>query len=92
MLIRKKYILDNFVVEHADSINAIQRWIDVVEDAEWKSHADLKLSFPSVDYVGNERYVFNIRGNRYRLIVVIVFIAGLISIDFIGTHAEYDKL
>ena len=84
--------MDNFVVEHADSRSAIQRWLDIVEEAEWKSHIDLKISFPSADYIGNGRYVFNIKGNRYRLIVVVVFIAGLINIDFIGTHAEYDKL
>ena len=92
MKIRKREILDNYVVEHADSRAAIQRWLDIVEEAEWKSHIDLKNSFPSADYIGNERYVFNVKGNKYRIIVVVIFIAGLISIDFVGTHAEYDKL
>ncbi len=92
MLIRKRNILDDFALKHVDVKTALQRWIDIVEEAEWKSHAELKFDFPSADYVGNERYVFNIKGNRYRLIVVIVFVAGLITIDFIGTHAEYDKL
>jgi len=51
MKIRKREILDNYVVEHADSRAAIQRWLDIVEEAEWKSHIDLKNSFPSADYI-----------------------------------------
>lgn len=48
--------------------------------------------FNTVDYVGNDRYVFNIKGNDYRLIVVIRFVKGRVFIRFIGTHAEYDKI
>ena len=92
MIIRKRELIDSFVTKHADAQKALQRWIDIVEEAEWQSHADIKLSFPSVDYVGNGRYVFNIKGNNYRLVTVIVFIAGLLTIRFIGTHAEYDKI
>lgn len=92
MIIRKRDILDDFAVKHADVKNALQRWVDIVEEAEWKSHADIKASFPTADYISHERYVFNIKGNNYRLIVVVIFIAGLLTIDFIGTHAEYDKL
>ena len=61
-------------------------------NAEWKHHADLKQDFPSADYVGNNRYVFNIRGNNYRKIVLVVFFAGTAAIRFIGTHSEYDKI
>ncbi len=46
----------------------------------------------SVDYVGNFRYVFNIRGNRYRLVAAVVFAARTVFIKFIGTHQEYDKI
>ncbi|MDR2423970.1 MAG: type II toxin-antitoxin system HigB family toxin, partial [Prevotellaceae bacterium] len=54
-------IIDNFVKSHANIKNAVQRWLQIVEKAEWKSHADIKTDFPSADYVGKERYVFNIR-------------------------------
>ncbi|MDR2840198.1 MAG: type II toxin-antitoxin system HigB family toxin [Paludibacter sp.] len=92
MKIRKKEIIDKFSIKHADSTNALQHWADAVKEAEWKSHSDIKVDFPSADYIGKGRYVFNIKGNNYRLIVVIVFITGSVIVDFVGTHSEYDKL
>ena len=63
--------------------------------AKWKEkkkQADIKNDFNSVDYVGNNRYVFNIKGNKYRLVVIIIFISKKVYIRFIGTHSEYDKI
>lgn len=48
--------------------------------------------FNNVDYVGNDRYVFNIKGNDYRLVVIIRFAKGRVFIRFVGTHSEYDKI
>lgn len=84
--------IGDFVNKHADSIRPLQRWVNIVEEASWRCHADLKLDFPSADYVGNGRYVFNIKGNSYRMVVVVTFTAGLLSILFIGTHEEYNKI
>jgi len=92
MKILNRVLLDKFVDKHADTEIALQHWIDIVEEAEWKSHLELKMDFPSADYVGKERYVFNIRGNNYRIVAVITFIAGSLMIRFIGTHAEYNKI
>jgi mRNA interferase HigB len=92
MKIWDKELLDKYAVKHASIRNALQHWIDFVEEAEWKSHNELKLDFPSADYVGNSRYVFNIQGNNHRLVAVAVFVSGIIKIRFIGTHAEYDKV
>ena len=57
-----------------------------------ESHAELKRAFPSADYVGNDRYVFNISGNKFRLVTIVVFFQGFLHIRFVGTHAEYDKI
>ncbi|MDR3141299.1 MAG: type II toxin-antitoxin system HigB family toxin [Tannerellaceae bacterium] len=92
MLIQGKYLIDDFVKKQAGVKTALQRWVDIVEAAEWKSHIDIKALFPAVDYVGNGRYVFNIKGNNYRLVSVITFVSGLLIVRFIGTHAEYDKI
>jgi mRNA interferase HigB len=92
MNIRRKDIIDKFIKNLADAKNALQKWLDVVEKAKWKSHADIKTNFPTADYVGNERYVFNIRGNNYRMVAVVIFIANSLTIRFIGTHAVYDKI
>ena len=68
---------------------ALQRWYDISIKAEWKNVADIKVDFSSVDFIGNQHYVFNIKGNEYRLVVVIKFVIGYIFIRFVGTH--YDK-
>lgn len=75
-----------------DSRVALERWYHITEEAEWKNLAELKRDFPSADYVGNQHYVFNIKGNKYRLVVVIKFVMGYIFVRFVGTHTEYDGI
>ena len=75
-----------------DSRVALERWYEIAEGADWRSFADIRADFGSVDYVGNQHYVFNIKGNKYRLVVVIKFVIGYIFIRFIGTHSEYEKI
>jgi len=67
-------------------------WYSIASKANWNSLADIKQDFNSVDYFGNNRYIFNIKGNDYRLIVIIIFISQKIYIRYIGTHSQYDKL
>lgn len=92
MKIRGSERLIDFYERHADVRVALIKWIRFVSLASWRNHSELKRDFPSADYVGGDRYVFNIKGNRYRLICVAVFFAGRLDIRFIGTHAEYDKI
>ena len=77
---------------HGDAQSALERWYDTAERAQWKNLSDIKVDFPATDYVGNQHYVFNIRGNKYRLIVVVKFTIGHIFIRFVGTHSEYDRI
>ncbi len=75
-----------------DAMVSLERWYHIVLEAQWRNLGEMKADFPSVDYVGNQRYVFNIRGNKYRLVVVVKFVMGYVFIRFIGTHSEYDKI
>lgn len=75
-----------------DSRIALERWFDIAEEAEWENFQDIREDFPATDYVGNQRYVFNIKGNNYRLVVVVKFTIGHIFIRFVGTHKEYEKI
>lgn len=75
-----------------DSKIALEKWYQIAEEAEWKNFSDIRVDFPNADYVGNQHYVFNIKGNNYRLIVVIKFTINRIFIRFVGTHKEYDKI
>ena len=56
--------IEDFSRKHADAKEALERWSSILADAQWKTHADLKADFPSADFVGNNRYVFNIKGNN----------------------------
>ena len=92
MQIFGKIEIERFIAKHTITKQALENWVDMVESSEWKSHADLKQTFPTADYVGNAKYVFNIKGNGYRIVAVVVFVAGTLSIRFIGTHEEYSKI
>ena len=75
-----------------DSKVALERWYQTAEAAQWTSFSDIREDFGSADSVGNQHYVFNIRGNKYRLVVVVKFLMGYVFIRFVGTHEEYDKI
>lgn len=92
MLIDNKKILDDFVQKHSKAVNPLNKWVKEVAKANWEGHNELKGCFPSADYIGNSRYVFNIGGNNYRIVAVVVFICGIMTLRFVGTHAEYDKI
>lgn len=70
----------------------LERWYEITEKSEWKNFADIKQTFPATDYVGNQHYVFNIGGNKYRLVVVVQFTISRVYVRYVGTHAEYDQI
>ena len=84
--------LVEYYSEHADSKVALEEWYQKTLKSKWTCFDDIKKTFNSVDNVGNQHYVFNIKGNNYRLIVVIKFTITTVLIRFVGTHAEYDKI
>ena len=71
---------------------ALLYWVAVVKRAEWRNAMDVKRDFASVDAIGKQRFVFNIGGNKYRLIVVVQFAHQCVYVHFVGTHKEYDKV
>lgn len=77
---------------NGDSRIALERWYNIAQDAQWHNLSEIRVDFPATDYVGNQHYVFNIKGNNYRLVVVIRFTIGRIFVRFVGNHSEYDKI
>jgi mRNA interferase HigB len=67
-------------------------WFREAERASWKSPADIKRQYASASFVGNDRVVFNIGGNKYRLVVAVRYDVAVVFIRFIGTHAQYDRI
>ena len=75
-----------------DSQAPLEAWHSIVLKADWKSPQDVKEQFRNASICANNRVVFNIAGNKYRLVVEIQYRAGIVWVKFIGTHAEYDKI
>ena len=71
---------------------ALQDWYKRASKAEWDEFSDVKKTFNSVDYVGNSRYVFNVKGNHYRIVAIIAYKAKMVYLRWVGNHREYDKL
>ena len=77
---------------HADAEMALRAWFEEAEAAAWQGPADIKKFYPSASILGQDRVVFNIRGNRYRLVVAIKYELRIVYIRFVGTHAQYNKV
>lgn len=92
MVVISKTKLADFGKNHADAVEAINEWYEKTKQADWASLKDIKATFNSVDYVGNDRYVFNIKGNKYRLVAMIFFDIRTLYVRFIDTHAKYNKI
>ena len=81
-----------FWERHPDVQQALQAWYHDVKQAAWKTPADIKNVYRNASIVGNNRVVFNIKGNRYRLVVAVQYDYGIVYIRFVGSHQEYDKV
>ena len=77
---------------HADSQGALQSWYDEANKAEWKTPQDIKDQYSSASVCAGNRVVFNIAGNKYRLVVEMQYRAGIAWVKFVGTHARYDQI
>ena len=81
-----------FSQKHADCKLALEAWVAEVKGSNWKSPLDIKKHYPSADILPDNRIVFNIKGNRFRLITKVHYNTEIVFIRFIGTHADYDKI
>ncbi len=77
---------------YKDSEQALRAWFFEIKKEEWRSPNDIKIKYKSASVIGNNRIVFNIKGNKYRLIVAVRYKFKIVFIRFIGTHSEYDKI
>lgn len=92
MRIISRKALREFWEIHPDARNALEAWYLDVKQADWKTPSDIKRVYRNASFVANNRVVFNIKGNHYRIVVVITYKWGIVYIRFVGTHSEYDKI
>ncbi len=90
-IVSRKKIVD-YYIDHANSRTALEEWYKIVCKSDWSNLNELKQSFLNADYVGNNRIVFNIKGNDFRLVAIVIYVSKKIYIRWIGTHAEYNKV
>ncbi len=87
-----KRTLREFWEKHADSEQYLKTWYDTAKMANWQTPNDIKKTYATASIIGQNRVVFNIKGNAYRLIVQFNYIRQWAFIRFVGTHADYDKV
>ncbi|MFV8335140.1 type II toxin-antitoxin system HigB family toxin [Flavobacterium sp. RSP29] len=92
MRIIAKRTLQNFWEQYPNSKQQLLSWYQVIDKNSFTNSNAIKSIFGSADFIGNNKVVFNICGNHYRLIVKINYITQIVYILFIGTHPEYDSL
>lgn len=78
--------------KYTDAIGPLQNWYQEVEEADWDTPAKLKERYPNASIIRGDLVVFNIKGNRYRLVARINFRRQLVFVKFFGTHKEYDRI
>ena len=92
MRVIAKSTLRAFWIKHADCEQRLKSWYKEAAEANWEGPRDIKRDYPSANFLPDNRVVFNIKGNHYRLVVRINYDYGIVWIRFIGTHSQYDKI
>jgi mRNA interferase HigB len=84
--------LREFFEKDTNSRVALQDWYRRAQKASWNNFSDMKQTFNSADSIGNKRYVFNVKGNHYRIIALILFNIKRVYIRWVGNHKDYVKI
>jgi mRNA interferase HigB len=92
MVIITKGAIHEFSRKQPRSTPSLNDWFDKTQEADWRNFQDVKSTFNSVDFIGNDRFVFNVGGNNYRFVAMIHFTIRTLYIRAILTHKEYDGL
>ncbi|MDN5500612.1 type II toxin-antitoxin system HigB family toxin [Shewanella putrefaciens] len=83
--------LVKFYTKHANAKSALEAWFSEAEKAAWKTPQDIKNRYRNADFLADNKVIFNIKGNHYRLVVKVVYLNGIAVVEWVGTHAQYDK-
>ncbi|MCU0288852.1 MAG: type II toxin-antitoxin system HigB family toxin [Acidobacteria bacterium] len=84
-------VIKDFGKKYADSRDALLSWYHEAENADWQNPQIIKNRYPTASFMENDMVIFNIKGNKYRLVVKVSYRYKTVYIKWIGTHAEYDK-
>ena len=83
--------LDAFCGKHTDARQWIENWLSEVEASTWTTPADIKERYSAISFLHGNTIIFNVKGNEYRLEVTVAYKTAVVVVQWIGTHAEYDR-
>ena len=83
--------IDQFIKRHAQARKPMQAWVAEVNSAQWRTSQDIKNRYRAADFLKDNRVIFDVKGNSYRILVKIAYQAGAVLVERVGTHPEYDK-
>lgn len=92
MRIIAKRTLRLFWQKHPAARSSLEAWHAEVKQADWRGPQEVKKRFRSASFIGDNRIVFNIGGNRYRLVAKVNYFYKIVYVRFVGTHAGYDRI
>jgi len=91
MLVLGNDKIHKFTKRHVNATSALNAWVAEAKDAKWITTMDIKKRYSSADFLADNRVIFNIKGNHYRLVVKVKYQNGIVLVEWVGTHAEYSK-
>jgi mRNA interferase HigB len=91
MFVLNRERISEFWAKHNQAKSPLEAWFKEASDSNWVTPQDIKDRYPQASFLANNRVIFNIKGNSYRLVVQVRYQHGIVLIEWIGTHAEYDK-
>jgi mRNA interferase HigB len=92
MRVISRKALREFWENHRNAEQPLRAWFKETKEAEWRTPSDIKAGYPTASILANNRVVFNIKGNEYRLIVAVRYDIGIVFIRFVGKHSDYDAI
>ena len=92
MVVMHRKTIRDYAADNAQAAASLEEWYQIATAADWASFMELRNDMPATDLIGGDRFVFNIKGNHYRLLAAVMFKTRTILIRGIFTHAEYSKL
>jgi mRNA interferase HigB len=91
MKVTGRSVLDEFCRKHADARGWIEHWLSEAEGTTWAKPQDIKDRYSSASFLAENRVIFNVKGNEYRMEVIVAYKTGVVVVSWAGTHADYDQ-
>ncbi len=92
MRVISRRTLQDFWEHHADAEQPLRAWFKEAKAADWRTPADVRARYATASFLADDRVVFNIKGNHYRLVVAVKYSRRIVFVRFVGTHTEYDEI